>query len=566
MAVEIDIVGNFTGKKAFKEADSAISVLTKSAAKLAGTLGVVRLAQKAVFDFMADEKGTKILAQNLKNVGLAYAQTGAEDFIAKLQQQTGILDDELRPAYAQLARVTGSVLETQKLMATAFDVSRGTGQDYASVIDALSQAYVGNTKGLKSLNIGLTQAELKGKSFNEIVQILNGQFAGAGAASLDSYAGKMDLLRVNAANASEAIGKSLLDALSTAAGSGGFPAFIGQVNTGVTALSDLITGLGRTIALVRAVASPSKGFGDIANRISAMRAQWKSEDIQIMKERAGIANNFSSHQGYAANQALTSAAAKKAEADAKKRAAALLAQQKQQNKLATTNLKLQKAAAVFDMKKIQITAALKSAKDEETVTRLKLMLAIENEQGDLAEALQKKLDIIIAKNKELQGFLDDVQGKTNTVKSSLGEVATLKINPFDFTGIYKGISDLDLLKAKVTELTGVFLDNQIAMGSFSIGIAQGLSTAAAISGARYAAQGAYQTGVNPTLNPTLTPTVPTTPTTPTTVVNNNVTVNGAIDPVSTARTIDDLLRQSAGISGDIRDVGFNWISALGATP
>ena len=138
-----------------------------------------------------DIKAQKLLANSLKNVGLAYASIDVENFISKLQSQTGILDDTLRPAFANLAAVTGSVAKTEKLMGLAFDVSSGSGLDYASTIDLLSQAYVGNTKGLKALKLGLTQAEIKAMSFDEIVDTLNQRFKGAGAIALNSYTGQM---------------------------------------------------------------------------------------------------------------------------------------------------------------------------------------------------------------------------------------------------------------------------------------------------------------------------------------------------------------------------------------
>lgn len=564
MAVEIDIVGSFSGKKAFKEADTAMGALTKSASKLVATLGLARLAQKSLYDAMADEKSIKVLAQNLKNVGLAYAQIPAERFIKTLQDQTGILDDQLRPAYAQIARVTGSIAKTQELLALAFDVSRGSGADYSQVIDALSQAYVGNVKGLKALNIGLTQSELKSKSFAEITAILNKEFGGAGAASLDTYAGKLDILRVTAANASETIGGALLNSLSNASGSNGFGDFISKVNTGVNALAKLITYVGRGAEVLNILGGAAQNPTQALKDWKALRKRIAQEDKDagLKSLMSGITTTIGPR--------VKSQAEIKAEADAARRNKELLALQKSANKLATNNLKLQKAAAVFDMKKIQITAALKAAMDEETITRLKLMLAIENEQVDLAVVLQKKLDEIISKNKTLQIDLNTFKNGLTEATDSLTKFTQIKINPFDFTGVYKGITDLDALKAKVTEVTGVFLSNATAMASFSQGIAQGLSISSAIGGARYAGQGAgayVAAGGNPIISiPPLNEGASTgTPPAPT-VVNNNITVNGATDAMATARSLDWLLKQSASMAGDFRDLGFGYVSSVGATP
>lgn len=583
MAVEIDIVGSFTGKKAFKQADSQLGALDKTAAKLGKRLLALFSAQKvlafskqSISAFMADEKAAASLSNQLKNIGYSDASKQAESFIATLQAQTGILDDQLRPAYSQLARVTGSLQTTQKLMALAFDVASGTGENYGSVIDALSQAYVGNTKGLKKLNIGLTQAELKTKSFADITDVLSQKFKGSGAAALDTYAGKVALFEVTVANAQETIGKGFLDAFSQIANDGDFKTVTSTIDDMAQNVADTLLGIGAILGKIRNEYNgmpdwlkqlAKSGFKIAAGPLAPLQQALTKEGVKTRVQQSqtpGVTNFLEEQQ---ANQTRRESIA--AEAAAKKRQAELLAQAKQQNKLALNNLKLQKAAAVFDMKKIQITAALKSAHDEETVTRLKLMLAIENEQGDLAEKLQNKLDAIIAKNKDLQGFLDEVTGKTKAVASSLGDVSNMKINPFDFTGIYKGISDLDLLKSKVTELTGVFLDNKVAMASFSIGIAEGLSKVASISGARYAAQGAYQTGATDIFgNPTLSKDVGTNPTpvvvTPPPKVE--ITVNGAVDSVGTANQLATLLAGAAGATGNYSGLGYSWLASLGQAP
>ena len=436
--------------KGFKQADFSIKSLTKSVAKLSGGILTVQKAQQAMFAYMADEKATNVLAQNLKNLGLGFATQSAEEFISVLQKQTGVLDDQLRPAYAQLARVTGSTIETQKLMALAFDVSAGTGTDYTQVIDALSQAYVGNNKGLKSLNIGLSQADLKTKSFADITAILNKQFKGSGDASLESYTGKMALLRVAASDASETIGKGLLDAISTASGPNGFPTFIKGIEKAAQVITDLVTGTGRLIALIDIAASPSKGIGDILKKYRALRQQWDREDLAVQKQRSGIANNTSSYMEKQAKDALTtskiSAIQKKLDADRLAAAKKLTTEKQKQALMDKANALTAKAKAQFDLEGIQLAAALmnKSLSSEE-VRRLEIKQKIwEIEQaqaaGDLAllETLLKQLEALMKQQLQMAELLK----ATNALKSM-----------FDLIGFDKKLIDtlnlkeaLDLLK------------------------------------------------------------------------------------------------------------------------
>jgi hypothetical protein len=77
-----------------------------------------------------------------------------------------------------LLTTTGSLVNSQKMLAQAVEISRGSGVELSTVVQDLNNAFVGNTKGLKKYNLGLTQAELKVASFADIQKKLNDQFSG----------------------------------------------------------------------------------------------------------------------------------------------------------------------------------------------------------------------------------------------------------------------------------------------------------------------------------------------------------------------------------------------------
>lgn len=390
----IDLAAEFTGKKAFDKADNATTALTKSAKKLAGALGVafstrsiVNYSKAAAKAYAADQKATQLLAINLKNVGLAYSSADAEGFIKSMEKQTAILDDELRPAYAQLAKVTGSVIKTQQLMQLAFDVAASNGMDFGSVIDILSQAYVGNYKGLKQLNLGLTNAELATKSFTEVQKILIQQSAGAGQKSLDNYAGAMAKLTVATENAKETIGYGLLTAFANLAGNGDVDNAVSKIDSVSASLSKMIV-----------TASKLKWYDWIIGGITGGTIT----DITKFKGMGNIPLTGGSNMD---TQKASAAAAKKAEAEAIKRAKALADLQKKSLKAEQDKAKLAKASAVFDLQKISIAAALKGKISEEEKTRLLLMQAIADEDAAKAEALSKKLEEIQKKNEKIAADL-----------------------------------------------------------------------------------------------------------------------------------------------------------------
>ncbi|CAB4145521.1 hypothetical protein UFOVP480_16 [uncultured Caudovirales phage] len=356
--------------KGFKQAETASQKLAKTAKKLGIALGlaysakaIVSYSKAAMLAASQDQKAQKILTNNLKNVGLAYAAVDAESFIQSMEKQTAILDDNLRPAYSQLAQVTGSVTKTQDLMKLAFDVSSGSGLDYASTVDILSQAYVGNTKGLKQLNLGLTQAELKAMSFDEIQTKLRQNFAGAGGIALDTYAGSMARLSVATNNASETIGTALLNAVIKVSGSKGIDGLISKVDTLAGSLASVITQIGNMVGALNGTEAQkafSPGFMVSGGRAGSFRTA-----------PTGAGNMAMSTQSQDLQKSAL-AAQKKAELDAIKRnkelaklakaqatSAALTAKaKKDQAALDKAALALARGADVFDMDKIQINAAL----------------------------------------------------------------------------------------------------------------------------------------------------------------------------------------------------------------
>src|SRR5215510_1784333 len=121
--------------KGAKKASGALSKIGTIAAG-AFTADAAMAAGKAALDFgkdavkaaMDDQKSQTILANTLKNTTHARGPeiASVEKYIGKLADQTGVMDDELRPAFATLVRSTHSVGGAQKLMSTAMDISAGT--------------------------------------------------------------------------------------------------------------------------------------------------------------------------------------------------------------------------------------------------------------------------------------------------------------------------------------------------------------------------------------------------------------------------------------------------------
>lgn len=145
-----DKVGEF-GKKA-----AAAFALAAAAAVAYST----KLAVDGVKSAIEDEQAQLRLASALKSAtGATDAQIKAtEDYISKTQLATGVADNDLRNAFQRLSVTTKDVGKSQTLLNLALDVSKGTGKDLDSVVQALSKSYDGQDTQLARLGIGLSQA------------------------------------------------------------------------------------------------------------------------------------------------------------------------------------------------------------------------------------------------------------------------------------------------------------------------------------------------------------------------------------------------------------------------
>lgn len=433
----IEILAEFTGKKAFKQADTAATTLAKSAKKLGAALGiafsaraVVQYTKAASIAAAQDQKAQQLLAINLKNLGLAYANLDSEKFIATLESQSAILDDELRPAYAQLARVTGSIVTTQKLMTVAFDASNGSGLSYASTIDILSQAFVGNQKGLKQLNLGYTAAELKAKSFDELIAIITDRFAGAGKTALSGYAGQMAKLNVATSNAAETLGGAFLDGFKSIAGGGD----IDRATSKIDKFSEGLAGVIRVLTGVNSLENMLKGV-EWTGFLGLVPVAPKLQGAQSPGERKAI-----------------DAAAKKAEEqrlklmrEQAKAQAKILADKKLSAAIDKANLALAKGTDVFDMDKIQLNAAmLNQAEQLSKVNNQAQLLGITN---DIAR-LRIKQDILNLEDAIASKDTARIEAATKQLNEDLKILGTLQnqnIKLADIKSILDKIAPKDLI-------------------------------------------------------------------------------------------------------------------------
>jgi len=217
LVTEFDSKGIKLAEKRFKQfqdeagkvGQSIKAAFVPAAAAVAG-LGVAALgAAKAA---MEDQQSAALLERQLQATTKAtQAQVKAtEAFVTSLSLASGVADDELRPSLGKILRSTKDLTKSQKLLSLAVDVAKGSGKSLSQVSDALSRAYGGNVKALARLDPSLKQFIDKTTTADEAVELLAKNFKGAASKNAETFAGRMDILKVTLAETYESIGYALL--------------------------------------------------------------------------------------------------------------------------------------------------------------------------------------------------------------------------------------------------------------------------------------------------------------------------------------------------------------------
>ncbi len=414
--LRIPIITEFKGKKAFKEANTATSTLQKGVKKLGAQLAItfgatqlLKFAKNAAKAFIEDDKAATQLATSVKNLGLAFETSRIEQFISGLARVSGVADDQLRPAMQKLLQTTGSVAKAQELLTQALDISRGSGVDYETVVNDLSLAFTGQTRGLRKYYLGLTQAELKTMSFEDVQKKLTKQFTGANAVYLETYAGKIGILSNAANEAQESIGKGLVDALALVSGGGNSiqPLTDSMQEFGVW-LGDAIYGLGIMVDQIKSLPGGSllggiEGDGFLKTYSPLIRAL--DQFSKMGAAATPLEGRASEHTGRLGYVDPNAAARKKAELDAAKRAKLLADMKKKELDTQKKQNALIKASKILDLDRIGITAALKGKISETDRLSLNLQLALLDKNDEKALKLSAELDAAVKRNKELAAAL-----------------------------------------------------------------------------------------------------------------------------------------------------------------
>jgi hypothetical protein len=467
--VAINIAAEFTGKNAFKKAETSVDKLNKSTKQLSktfgrafGTAAVLAFGKASVKAFAEDDKAATALGTTLKNLNLAYGSNigTVNGYINRLEAQTGVLDDELRPAMDRLLRATGDVAQSQQLLNLALDVAAGTGKSVTQVSQSLQKAYLGQTQALGRLGVGLSKAELSSSSFEQIQQRLTELFAGQAAAAADTFAGQLDKLTIAANNAKETIGKGLYDAITALSG-GGATSATDNIDKLASGIADTLSNAGELIGKLEKLKPALIAIGlvaaaaflpmttAIAGAIFLMGTLNKALDKQSFAKGVipnGMGKVSMTVSGQVDNTVLktqtkvTKLTKEQAAAQAK-----ILKDKKLTAAIDKANLALGKGENVFDIDKIQLAAALVNQAEllgKATSSAQQMQIANDVARLNVKQSMLALEEAIASKD---EAAIVAATNKLNADLKILGALSGQSVKLTDIKSILESLKPVDLI-------------------------------------------------------------------------------------------------------------------------
>jgi hypothetical protein len=456
--VVIDIATEFTGKKGFKQAETATDKLTRGVKNLAGSLGLAfgtaavvaygRASVKAALESQAEQ-------ERLNNI--LKVTTGAT------LQQIDVLNQQA-DALERIGVVTGGNIKTTQSQLATFDLQISTiktltpaildyvtaekgatasASDFKSMTNGLAQALNGNFTSLT--RTGFVLDEFTKKTIKEgteteraaaLVKVLNSTYKDFNANLRNTDAGKMQVLANTAKEVQTIIGFGIIDSLKILSQDTTIDGLTIKMKELAVAVSDVSIGFSLFF----------KDFkeGLEADPILGSFFGWLLDDIGsgIIFEKAGkerrerLAYNKNEHKAKQQNVILDNKADKltKSQLAAQNKLLTtqkrIAAEKKKQEILDKASLVLAQGQKVFDEEGIQLAAAAQGKLTDEERTRLNLKTDIFNleaaiNEGNISAAVRLS-NSMVANAQKLAALRGDMIGLNDIENPFTAWLETLK--------------------------------------------------------------------------------------------------------------------------------------------
>ena len=460
--VIIDIAAEFTGKKAFKQAESSTDKLIKGVKKLAGATGLAfGTAQVIAYGKASVKAALEAQAQQERLASLLKVTVGARDSeIQALNEQADALErigvvnkDNITQVQSQLATFNLQVSTIKALTPAVLDYvtaekgAAASTDEFKSMTNGLAQALNGNFASLTKTGFVLDEATkntIKNGTESErtaaIIAVLDSTYKDFNKNLGETDSGKMAKLANAAEDVKEIIGKGIIDSLKSLSKDGSVESLANNMRDVAFYVADVIRGIG---VLIRKI-------GDIPILGDALKFLFTSSPLLDYLANLG---KIAGVQKAADNQHLKSleqqfVVIRKTGDTTKKLTAEELKKLKaKQLQLAIdkANLALNKGQDVFDMDKIQIAAALTNQAEQlgkATTSSQILQIANDVARLNVKKSILALEDAIAAKDE--QAIIKATE-KLNADLKVLGALTGQKVTLTSIESILSSLKPKDLI-------------------------------------------------------------------------------------------------------------------------
>ena len=465
--VVIDIAAEFTGNKAFKQAESSTEKLTKNVKKLAAAVGLgFGTAQVLAFGKASVKAALEAQAQQERLANLVKVTVGATDSqVQALNEQADALErigvvsgGNITQTQSQLATFNLQIDTIKALTPAILDYvtaekgAAASAADFKSMTNGLAQALNGNFASLTKVGFVLddvTKKTIKEGTETEraaaLVKVLDSTYKDFNKNLANTPTGQMQKLANAADDAKVIIGTGLLDALKG----------LGEDDTVQTLANNMTKFATETANVIRGIAKLIEKIQALDDKLP----DWLKFDVGMVPivgswwQIANAAGELASVQKAADNQHLKSLnyqffVLRKTENVAKKLTAEELKKLKAaklKQAIDKANLALLKGEEVFDMDKIQIAAALTNQAEQlgrATSSAQMLQIANDTARLNVKRSILALEDAIASKD---EAAITAATAKLNADLKVLGALTMQNVKLQDIKSILDSLKPKDLI-------------------------------------------------------------------------------------------------------------------------
>lgn len=203
------------GQKGETGFNSMAAGVGKALAAFAAAKGILDFFASSVTAANENARAVNTLAAAYQAVGYTAegAMKQAQDFATRMQSLTGIADEAFLNAQRLLANYGVVGAKAQEAIQAAYALSIGRSIDFATAMDLVSKAAVGQTQTLSRYGIVLGDNVAEGEKFDAVLAKINERFGATAQAAMGDSTTKLNALKESWGDFKEQVGAGLNDGL-----------------------------------------------------------------------------------------------------------------------------------------------------------------------------------------------------------------------------------------------------------------------------------------------------------------------------------------------------------------